>query len=109
MDPLTNPDGASSLPLDVWDPLLPHRTGCELNRFCYAIRPLITICMPQVTEIAVKPCMIPPWFTYYCNPRSTPEEDALKGSWVRVDNDLNLKTGIWYLVRFLLCYSLVPL
>ena len=29
--------------------------------------------------------------------RTTPEDDALKGKWVRVDRDLNHKTGRWYL------------
>jgi hypothetical protein len=30
-------------------------------------------------------------------PPTTPEEDKLKGKWVMVTKDLNLRTGIWYL------------
>lgn len=50
-----------------------------------------------VTEIQVKPCLFPPSIFSFCDPRSTPEEDALKGPWVRVNNDLNFKSGRWYL------------
>lgn len=32
-----------------------------------------------------------------CSPATTPEDDKAKGKWVRVDRDLNWKTGIWYL------------
>ncbi len=28
---------------------------------------------------------------------TTPEEDKAKGKWVRIDRDLNMRTGIWYL------------
>ncbi|KAG8895808.1 hypothetical protein FRB99_000346 [Tulasnella sp. 403] len=66
-----------SLPLDVWSPLLPHSTG--------------------LTEIAIKSCILPPDIVDWCAPKSTPEEDALKGKWVRVGRDLNFKTGMWYL------------
>ncbi|KAG8961718.1 hypothetical protein FRC03_005045, partial [Tulasnella sp. 419] len=66
-----------SLPLTVWSPLLPHHTG--------------------LTEIAIMPCLVPPSLGDFCNPRTTPEEDALKGKWVRVEKDLNVKTGLWYL------------
>jgi hypothetical protein len=30
-------------------------------------------------------------------PPSSSEDDKLKGKWVRVEKDLNLRTGIWYL------------
>lgn len=50
-----------------------------------------------MTEIEVKPCLFPPALFHFCDPRSTPEEDALKGPWVRVDSDLNVKTGRWFL------------
>ena len=32
-----------------------------------------------------------------CAPPSTSEDDKLKGKWVRVGKDLNVRTGIWYL------------
>ncbi|KAF8325842.1 Metallo-dependent phosphatase-like protein [Cantharellus anzutake] len=67
----------TSLPLDIWNPLLPHHTG--------------------LTEIAVKPCLLHPSLVPYCHPRTTLEDDALKGKWVRVERDLNSRTGRWYL------------
>ncbi|KAG8919269.1 hypothetical protein FRC01_001369, partial [Tulasnella sp. 417] len=67
-----------SLPLDVWSPLLPHSTG--------------------LTEIAIRPCLVSPSIAGdICAPKSTPEEDALKGKWVRVGKDLNIMTGMWWL------------
>jgi hypothetical protein len=42
--------------------------------------------------------MIPPEMTTVCRPPTTPEEDALKGPWVRIPRDLNRKDGLWYLV-----------
>jgi len=70
---------APSLPLDNWDPLLPHATG--------------------ISEITVMPCFFPPWiYPRLCSPPTTPEQDKLKGRWVRVERDLNVKSGLWYLV-----------
>lgn len=67
-----------SLPLDVWSPLLPHSTG--------------------LTEIAIRPCLVSPSIAGdICAPKTTPEEDALKGKWVRVGKDLNVMTGMWWL------------
>lgn len=40
-----------------------------------------------------------------CAPETSPERDAIKGKWVRVDRDLNKETGVWTLVR--LCLSLI--
>ncbi|PAV20053.1 Metallo-dependent phosphatase [Pyrrhoderma noxium] len=68
---------ASSLPLDVWSPLLPHVTG--------------------LTEITVAKCPLPTSMTSLCYPKTTPEADAIKGKWVRVDRDLNAMSGIWSL------------
>lgn len=71
---------APSLPLDTWDPLKRHTTG--------------------ITEITAVPCMLPPWlYPSMCGPKSTPQEDKALGKWVRVERDLNWKTGLWYLVR----------
>ncbi|KAG9037463.1 hypothetical protein FRB95_005402 [Tulasnella sp. JGI-2019a] len=64
-----------ALPLDTWAPLLPHITG--------------------LSEIAIRPCYFPQLAN--CAPKSTPEEDATKGKWVKVGPDLNQKTGLWYL------------
>lgn len=74
---------APSLPLDNWDPLLPHATG--------------------ISEITVMPCFFPPWvYPKMCSPPTTPEQDKLKGKWVRVERDLNVKSGLWYLVSLYL-------
>ncbi|EJD07471.1 Metallo-dependent phosphatase [Fomitiporia mediterranea MF3/22] len=72
----TEPDTAS-LPLDVWSPLLNHVTG--------------------LTEITVAKCMLPQALSYLCVPDSTPEADAIKGKWVRVERDLNRMSGFWSL------------
>lgn len=69
---------SSALPLEKWDPLVPHTTG--------------------ITEITVVSCWYPPWiYPQLCAPATTGEEDKLKGKWVRVERDLNLKRGMWYL------------
>nr|XP_018265265.1 uncharacterized protein I303_01625 [Kwoniella dejecticola CBS 10117]OBR87423.1 hypothetical protein I303_01625 [Kwoniella dejecticola CBS 10117] len=74
----TNGTMGASIPLDNWDPLALHTTG--------------------LTEIAVKPCYFPPYlFPSYCAPETTPELDKLKGKWVIVERDMNLRTGLWYL------------
>ncbi|KAJ9115838.1 hypothetical protein QFC22_004980 [Naganishia vaughanmartiniae] len=71
-------DFAPSLPLDTWDPLKRHTTG--------------------ITQITAVPCMFPPWlYPSLCSPQSTKEEDMKLGRWVRVERDLNWKTGLWYL------------
>jgi len=70
---------APSLPLHHWDPLLRHTTG--------------------ITEVAAVPCLFPPWlYPKVCSPPTTGEQDKLKGKWVRVERDLNLQTGLYYLV-----------
>jgi hypothetical protein len=51
----------------------------------------------KVTELSIRPCLIFPALVSYCDPRTSPEDDALKGRWVRVERDLNEKTGRWYL------------
>ena len=51
-----------------------------------------------MNEITVLKCILPYYMVDLCAPKSKPEEDALKGKWVRVDNDLNLQTGYWSLV-----------
>ncbi|PFH51912.1 hypothetical protein AMATHDRAFT_141299 [Amanita thiersii Skay4041] len=64
----------TSLPLDVWAPLLPHDTG--------------------LSEITVTHCLADPeLFGEVCAPPSTPEQDAIKGTWVRVPRNLNLEGG----------------
>ncbi|KAH8103804.1 Metallo-dependent phosphatase [Cristinia sonorae] len=65
---------AASLPLDVWDPLLPHDTG--------------------LSEIEVTTCWLDPWIIPFitedfCTPSTTKEQDAIRGKWVRVDRNLN--------------------
>ncbi|PPR01694.1 hypothetical protein CVT24_001522 [Panaeolus cyanescens] len=68
------PVDSSTLPLDIWSPLLPHDTG--------------------LSEIALSRCVLEPAIGGdLCFPDSTPEEDAIKGKWVRVERDLNLEGG----------------
>ncbi|KAJ3759333.1 Metallo-dependent phosphatase-like protein [Lentinula raphanica] len=74
----------SSLPLDVWAPLLPHDTG--------------------LSEISVTHCYMDPVFAGdLCAPSTTTEKDAIRGPWVRVDRNLNDESGymsgflsLWY-------------
>ncbi|KAJ7623261.1 Metallo-dependent phosphatase-like protein [Roridomyces roridus] len=64
----------ASLPLDVWNPLMPHDTG--------------------FSEIAVTRCFVNPRFnTGLCAPDSTSEQDAIRGKWVRIDRNLNYDAG----------------
>lgn len=42
--------------------------------------------------------MFPQALAYLCYPKSSPEADAIKGKWVRVDRDLNMMSGLWSLV-----------
>ncbi|KAK0203023.1 Metallo-dependent phosphatase-like protein [Desarmillaria ectypa] len=67
---------SSSLPLDVWGPLLPHDTG--------------------LSEITLTRCVIDPKFAEdLCAPDTTPEKDAIRGNWVRVERNLNVEAGYW--------------
>lgn len=43
--------------------------------------------------------MFGPFMAKLCYPHSTPEQDAIKGKWVRVNKDLNRQSGLWRLVR----------
>ncbi|KAH9829999.1 Metallo-dependent phosphatase [Rhodofomes roseus] len=70
---------SASLPLDVWDPLLPHDTG--------------------LSEIEITRCFVDPWYAEsiagdLCAPSSTKEDDAYKGKWVRIPRNLNMQSGL---------------
>ena len=85
----TDSSFAPSLPLGNWDPTLRHTTG--------------------LTEVTVMPCFFPPWiYPRLCSPPTTPEEDKLKGRWVRVERDLNVKSGLWYLVSLVSFHLNIP-
>ncbi|KAI6122283.1 Metallo-dependent phosphatase-like protein [Pisolithus croceorrhizus] len=73
------PSDTSSYPLDYWAPFLPHDTG--------------------LSEITIERCMFSPEIAGVdlCTPKTTVEQDAVKGKWVRVERDLNMQTGIWSL------------
>lgn len=98
----------SSLPLDVWSPLLPHDTG----RTCYLF-PFFglssTILPKLVSEITITTCFIDPemaaHISHMCGPQSTNEEDAIKGRWVRVARNLNMEGTIFS--GWLVCISLL--
>ncbi|KAJ8482432.1 hypothetical protein ONZ45_g14949 [Pleurotus djamor] len=68
----------ASLPLDVWNPLLPHDTG--------------------LSELTVERCMVNPSMAGdLCTPWSSKEDDSHKGKWVRVNRNLDSQSGVWYL------------
>ncbi|THH27295.1 hypothetical protein EUX98_g6887 [Antrodiella citrinella] len=75
----------TSLPLDVWDPLMPHDTG--------------------FSELYVTNCWIDPFFapfatTDFCAPSSTKEQDAMKGKWVQVGRNLNVQGFSFHLLYY---------
>jgi hypothetical protein len=41
---------------------------------------------------------IPPWYADVCWPKSTVTDTSNKGAWVRVERNINWKSGPWYLV-----------
>lgn len=91
----------SSLPLDVWSPLLPHVTGRKSR---VVLGPPLTENLAIVSEIAVILCVINPDLGGdVCAPDSTSEQDAIKGKWVRVPRNLNLEGG--YMSGWLVCNS----
>jgi hypothetical protein len=50
-----------------------------------------------VSEITAIHCVVP--FEVagdMCQPKSTAEDDAIKGKWVRVKRNLNLELGYWF-------------
>ncbi|KAG9125890.1 hypothetical protein FRC07_005748 [Ceratobasidium sp. 392] len=49
--------------------------------------------------ITVKPCLVDPSFTNYCDPRTTKEQDAKYGKWVRVERDINKQASIYIYYR----------
>ena len=51
-----------------------------------------------VTEITIEKCLYPSALSSLCYPKTTPEQDAIKGKWVRVERDLNAQSGLWSLV-----------
>ncbi|KAF7430650.1 hypothetical protein PC9H_006359 [Pleurotus ostreatus] len=68
----------ASLPLDVWNPLLPHNTG--------------------ISEITISRCMVSPSMAGdICTPYTTSADDSHKGKWVRIDRNLDRESGAWYL------------
>ncbi len=59
--------------------------------------------MSAVSEIAITRCLIDPNYAPdLCAPDTTPEKDAIRGNWVRVDRNLNLEAG--YMTGFLVSY-----
>lgn len=94
----TNPVDSSSLPLDVWAPLLPQDTGCDYFICVFPLSELSVI--PTVSEIAVVRCIFELGMIDVCAPSSSTSDDAIKGKWVRVPRDLNLQSGMWHLVRY---------
>lgn len=50
-----------------------------------------------MTEITIEKCLFPMSAMYLCEPKTTSEQDAIKGKWVRVNRDLNLESGLWSL------------
>ncbi|KAJ7281601.1 Metallo-dependent phosphatase-like protein [Mycena rebaudengoi] len=73
---------SASLPLDTWAPLMPHDTG--------------------LSEISVTRCLVNPRLGDICDPKTTSEQDAIRGPWVRVDRNLNYDAG--YFAGYLSIY-----
>ncbi|KZV92417.1 Metallo-dependent phosphatase [Exidia glandulosa HHB12029] len=74
----TDPAAPSTFPLDKWLPLLSRTTG--------------------LSEITISRCMFPPFMSSVCAPKQRYDEEFRKGGeWVRVDRDINAKSGYWYL------------
>jgi hypothetical protein len=96
-----SPYDSTSLPLDVWAPLLPHDTGCTLLYFSTFAQYLSQVSTLIVSEIAVVRCMFDLTLIDLCAPPSSTSDDAIKGKWVRVPRDLNFQSGMWHLVRSL--------
>jgi hypothetical protein len=96
--PEDNTIDTASFPLDTYAPLLPHDTGCGCPTFDIHVSSLIDL--HTVSEIAIERCMVGQFMAQLCYPHSTVEQDAIKGKWVRVENDLNMQSGLWHLVRY---------
>lgn len=59
-----------------------------------------------VSEIAITRCMVNPSISgEMCAPASTSEKDAIKGKWVRVERNLNMQSGMWYLVSWVSSFT----
>jgi hypothetical protein len=82
---ITTADQAS-LPLDVWAPLMPHDTGrASTNYLCICV-----IIIFLVSEIVITRCFVNPRLgSGICDPKSTSEQDAIRGKWVRVDRSIH--------------------
>lgn len=65
---------------DYWNPFVLHR------------RP--------ITEVTAKACIWPPSIYDACMPDSSMREDAERGKWMRIEKDLNMRVGIYYLYLF---------
>lgn len=90
----------NNFPLDVWNPLLLHDTGCT----CYDLLAVsLTNGYYPVSEIDVVGCPFPPALAWgnLCKPSTTTEKDAIKGKWVQVGGNLDAESSIYNLVRLL--------
>lgn len=83
---------------DAYDGFAPVQTTEEWDPFILNPRPLV--------EITAKSCIWPPSVYDTCMPDSTMREDAERGKWLRVEKDLNLRIGVYYLYLF---YRRLPL
>jgi hypothetical protein len=97
---------SANLPLDQWNPLLPHDTGSE----CYVCTklPIYDDQSSLVSEISVEPCILPPHLSVgtMCKPSSTSEQDAIQGKWVRVEGNLNAQASFMFVVSVVTCTEL---
>ena len=53
----------------------------------------------QIARSYTEFARIPPWYADICWPKTTAAETASKGKWVRVERNINWRSGAWYLVR----------
>ena len=92
---------------DAYDGFLPEATAEIWVRAIFFFQKMLTICAFQqdpfilnsrpLTEVTAKACLWPPTIYDTCMPESSMRENAERGQWIRIEKDLNLRVGIYYL------------
>ncbi|KAF7982612.1 hypothetical protein HWV62_27650 [Athelia sp. TMB] len=54
----------------------------------------------MLSELAIERCMMAAYLSHLCFPKTTSEEDATKGKWVRVNKNINAQSGLWSLILY---------
>jgi hypothetical protein len=89
----TNSQSSTSLPLDQWNPLLPHDTGIsEIGLTRCLLDPGYGLCFPDTTAELVRITDLDLCYALNLS------QDSTKGKWTMVEQDLNMKSGLYFLV-----------